>query len=391
MWESNDPLDDYALVHMASAAGDVLVGVALADSVFFSLPVDEAKLRVALYLALTVAPLAVAAPAMIPLLDRGGFRRAISFAAAAGRCLAALYAAPRFDTLLLFPLAFVLLVLSKAHSITKNGLTVAYAPSHEGLVRANARLGRVAVIGAGVAVIPGIVFLKLGGAQSVLYLAAGVYTGSALLNLRLAQPEVARVEGKGPVRGKLPTLATAAAGAAGLRAASGFLLFLLAFALRRSDQPTYWFGVLAASAAAGGFIGDLVAPRLPVWIREEAVVLGSLLGAGVAALLAFATFELWVLALFAGLAGMATEFGRLAFQSLMQRSAPGGAHGRVFVRYEVLFQLAWVGGAFVPAVTPISFRAGIVLLASFYLLVGAAYVARPLWGRSGRGGGTPTP
>src|SRR5712692_7275302 len=80
MWESNAPLDAYALVHMASAAGDALVAIALADSVFFSLPAGQARVKVALYLALTMAPLAVAGPLMAPLLDHGGFRRATSFA-----------------------------------------------------------------------------------------------------------------------------------------------------------------------------------------------------------------------------------------------------------------------------------------------------------------------
>ena len=58
-WNSNDPLDAYSLVHMASAAGDTLVAIALADSVFFSLKPDEARIHVALYLGLTMAPLAV--------------------------------------------------------------------------------------------------------------------------------------------------------------------------------------------------------------------------------------------------------------------------------------------------------------------------------------------
>src|SRR5438309_3804467 len=126
MWHSHDPLDAYALVHMAGAAGDALVALALADSVFFSLKPGAARTHVALYLGLTMAPLAVAGPLLVPLLDRGGFRRVISFAAAAGRAAVAIYAAPHFHSLLLFPSAFGLLVLSKVHGITKNGLTVAY-------------------------------------------------------------------------------------------------------------------------------------------------------------------------------------------------------------------------------------------------------------------------
>ena len=96
------------------------------------------------------------------------------------------------------------------------------------------------------------------------------------------------------------------------------------------------------------------------------------------ALFATAAFQLTVLALFAGFAGMATEFGRLSFQSLMQRLAPDGAHGRVFVRYDMAFQLAWVAGAFVPAVLSFSFRTGVGIMAAFYLVLGAAYSTRPV-------------
>ena len=96
MWRSTDPLDTYGLCHMTSVAGDALLAVALADSVFFSIPVGEAKLKVAAYLALTMLPLALAGPLLVPLLDRAGPRRAISLGAAAGRAAVAIYAAPRF-------------------------------------------------------------------------------------------------------------------------------------------------------------------------------------------------------------------------------------------------------------------------------------------------------
>lgn len=119
MWRSDQPLDTYALCHFTSVAGDALLAVALADSVFFSLPAGEAKLKVAAYLALTMLPLALAGPLLVPLLDRAGPRRAVSLAAAAGRAGVAIYAAPRFGTLLLFPAALVMLVLSKVHAITK--------------------------------------------------------------------------------------------------------------------------------------------------------------------------------------------------------------------------------------------------------------------------------
>jgi hypothetical protein len=375
LWRSDEPLDTYALAHLASAAGDALVAIALAGSVFFEVPVGEAKTRVALYLALTAAPLAVAGPLLVPLLDRAASRRAISFASAAGRTLVALVAAQNIASLLLFPLAFLLLVLSKVHAITKNALTIAYAGPQEALVRANARLGRVAVFGVALASLPGLLLLRFAGSKAVLFTAAGVYAVATALNLRLPHPRVLRRGAEVGPRGSIPQLRTPALGAAGLRAASGFLLFLLAFALRRSGEPAWWFVVLGAAATIGAFAGDLVAPRLPESLREEAVVIACIVGAAIGAVIAFAWNSLAVLSAFALVVGMSGELGRLAFQSLMQRLAPGGAHGRVFVRYEVLFQLAWVAGALVPAMVPIGFRQGFLILFALYVLVGIGYLA----------------
>lgn len=378
LWRSDDPIDAYVLVHLGSAAGDALVAVALADSVFFSIPVGEAQGRVAAYLLLTMAPLAAAGPLLVPVLDRAGPRRAISVAAAAGRAFLALYVAPRTNTPMLYPAVFLLLALSRVHAVTKNGLVLAYAGSEEGLVRANARLGRYAALGAALAAPFGVALLRLGGPASGIYLASAVYAVTALLNLRLPQPRIPRSR---PVavaaRGRIASLSAPALGAAALRAASGFLLFALAFALRRDEQPASWFGVVVGASLAGVLLADIAAPRLRERLREDLVVLASLVGAGLAAFAAFGAFGLPMLAAFGFVAGTATELGRLAFQSLMQREAPVGALGRVFVRYEVIFQLAWVIGALLPALLPIGFRLGVLLLGAFYLAGGASYLAWP--------------
>ena len=380
-WSSDDTLDDFALVHMTSAMGDALFAIALADSVFFSLPVGEARTEVAGYLLLTVAPLAVAAPLLVPLLDRAGPRRAISMGAALGRAALAVYLAPRAQTNVLFAVAFGILVLSKIHGITKNGLTVAYAPPDERGVRSNARLSRWAVAGALIVAGPGVAVLRLSGMAPLLYVAAGAFVVSGLLNLRLPQPRVRNTGGVVAKRGRIPELTVAAFGVGALRAASGFLLFLLAFALRTSDQPTYWFGVLAAAAAIGGFLGDVLAPRAPRNLREEGLVLSAFLVAGVAGVAAFELYGLGALAVFCAIAGTGTEFGRLAFQSLMQRLVPTGAQGRAFVRYEVAFQLAWVAGAFIPAMIYIPFRTGVLILGVFYAIAGAVYLGLPFLAR----------
>lgn len=385
IWDSEDPLDDYALVHMLSASGDALVGLALADSIFFSLPVGQAKVKVALYLGLTMAPLALAAPLLVPMLDHGGFRRAIEFVSAAGRGAAAIFAATRLDSLLLFPATFALLVLSRVHALTKNGLTAAYAS--EELVQANARLGRMAVYGFAVTMPLGLLALKLGAAPAVLYLAAALYLLAGFFTPFLPQPDVPERDVERTARrGRISELATAAAGTAGLRAAHGFVLFLVAFALRRADAPTYWIAVLMAAAVGGTFLGDLLAPRLPRGVREEAIVLFAVVGAGTGAFLAFTAFALPVVAVFVTFVGTATRLGQLAFASLMQRHAPGGAHGRVFVRYEVLFQLSWIVGAFIPAVLPIPFKPGLLVLGGAFFVAAVVFLLPSQ--RAARGAGT---
>jgi hypothetical protein len=203
----------------------------------------------------------------------------------------------------------------------------------------------------------------------------------AIINLRLPHPSVEGGRGKVTVLGAMPAIGAPAIGAAGLRAAAGFLLFLLAFALRRGGYPAYWFGLLGAAGALGSFLGDVVAPRLPRAWREELVVAGCVAIAGIGALLAFQAFTLPVLIVFGLVAGMATESGRLAFQSLAQQLVPTGAFGRVFVRYEVVFQIAWIAGALMPAVLEFDFRGGILVMAGWYVLVGMSFMLWPRWDR----------
>ncbi len=382
MWRSRDPIDAYGLNHLTSVAGDALLAISLSDSIFFSVPVGQARLRVTAYLVLTMLPLALAGPLIAPILDRAGPRRSITFAAAAARCVFAILLAPRLATNWLFPLALAILVCSKVHTIAKNALTMAYASRTDGLMRANARLGRVGLAGA-IAVVPlGILALKAVDPAAPLYLAAVIYAGSALLTARLPEPgpreQVVRAPGdpdRAPM-GRVPRLQLPAMGAVGMRAAAGFLLFLLAFALRDAEVPALWFAVVGGAGIAGGFVADAVAPALRTDRREEAVVIASLSVGAIGALLAWQLYGLPLLTIYAFSAGAAAEFARLAFQALMQRHAPPEALGRVFVRYEALFQVAWVLGAFVPVLLPISFRQGVIVLALFYTVLALVYVVR---------------
>ena len=65
-----------ARTHAAAVAGDTLIALALAGSLFFDIDPSAARSKVALYLAFTMAPFAVVAPLIGPALDRAkGGRR----------------------------------------------------------------------------------------------------------------------------------------------------------------------------------------------------------------------------------------------------------------------------------------------------------------------------
>lgn len=111
-----------------NSAGDALVAVALAGTLFFDVPVDEARGRVALYLLVTMAPFAIVAPLVGPALDRmrSGRRYAIAgtLALRGVLCWALAGAVITGDSVTLFPAAFGVLVLNKAYSVSRDRKSV---------------------------------------------------------------------------------------------------------------------------------------------------------------------------------------------------------------------------------------------------------------------------
>ena len=377
------PFSRLAHTHILATAGDTLVTLALADSVFFSISPNAARERVALYLLLTMAPFVVVAPLLGPALDRSrGGRRTMMFAAAASRALVCFSMAGHLQGLLLFPEAFAVLVLSKAHMVTKSALVPATV-SGEGegeLVSANSRLALVSVVAGFAAAVPGFIILKIGslGAPWVVRLAAVAFAAAALAALRLPRPP----EHKAPppadreeaeLHGATVRLSSTAM--AVLRASVGFLTFLVAFAFRREGAPAWWFGVALATSMVGTFVGNAVAPRLRKFLPEERIILGSLLLVAVVSLAAAQVGGRTFVAIVAAALGFGAGAGKLAFDSIIQRDAPDAVRGRTFARFETRFQLAWVLGAAIPVVIPVPARAGMVVLALASAAAFTAYVA----------------
>jgi hypothetical protein len=101
--------------------GETMFAVSLVGSLFFSVSLDAARPRIVLYLVVTMAPFLVLAPLIGPLIDRvRGGHRMVLLAALGGRALLALILATQLKGLLLYPLAFSILVLAKVFSVSRN-------------------------------------------------------------------------------------------------------------------------------------------------------------------------------------------------------------------------------------------------------------------------------
>src|SRR5438874_8268983 len=134
--------------------------MALAGSLFFSISPSAARGRVFAYLMLTMAPFAVVAPLLGPALDRRrGGRRTMMILSASGRALVSISMANHLQSAWIFPEAFALLVMSKAHMVTKSALVPTTVASESELVEANARLAILSVIAGFIAALPGVAVL----------------------------------------------------------------------------------------------------------------------------------------------------------------------------------------------------------------------------------------
>src|SRR4051812_21289634 len=375
------PFSRLAVTHLMSAGGDAMVTLALAGSLFFSISPNAARGRVALSLVLTMAPFAVVAPFLGPAIDRvRSGRRWMVAGSLAGRAVAAGAMAAFLHSLLLFPAAFFVLVFSKMYAVSKSALVPAVVETDEELVQANSRLTLGAALMGIAAGLPGALVLKLLGARSVLRLALLVFVIGTMLAFRIQQ---VRTEDRPPPAGDVQRVRTrgiplAAIVIAVMRAVVGFLPFLLAFDLRRHHASALWFGVVLLASLGGGLIGAAVAPRLRGHVREESIVIGSLVAVVVAGLVAAYLGGRGAAAGLAAVVGLANGAGKLAFDALVQRDSHDSMRGRAFARFEAIFQSVWVLGALAPVLITMSDRTGAIVIAVATLATVAFYAAARL-------------
>ncbi|MTB12143.1 MAG: hypothetical protein F2930_02155, partial [Actinobacteria bacterium] len=117
------PFQRLSRTHSLMVAGETAMTLALADSLFLSISPDAARTKVILFLAVSMAPFAIVAPFVGPLVDRmRGGQRMVVLLVAVLRALVLIGMARELDSLTLFPLAFASLVLAKTYSIAKSSL-----------------------------------------------------------------------------------------------------------------------------------------------------------------------------------------------------------------------------------------------------------------------------
>jgi Major Facilitator Superfamily len=187
-------LDRLLELTAAGAAADAFVAVALAGTLFFSTSVDQARGRIALTLLITMAPFALLAPVIGPMLDRvRDGRRYIMLGTLLARgllCWGMAGAAQHNDTVTLLPAAFGVLVLQKAYGVTRSAVTPRLLPAKITLVSANARISLAALISSavGVGAAGAVSFLAGGGADGgawTLRVGTVVYLAAIALGIRL--------------------------------------------------------------------------------------------------------------------------------------------------------------------------------------------------------------
>jgi hypothetical protein len=357
--------------------GDVFVTVALADSLFFSVGPDAARPKVLLYLLLTMAPFAVIAPVLGPFLDRTrGGRRLLIAIASAGRAVLCLLMAENINGLLLYPLAFGALVLSKGQSIAKSSLVPSVVADESELVLANSRLALISVIAGAVGGIPAAAILKLTSGAWVLRTAVIVFVAATFAAFGIPRADHAAAEETHEDRAALHTPSIIVAGTAMglLRGVVGFVTFFAAFVLKSAHEPTWVYGALLGASALGNGSGTLFAPQLRKKVREEFILIGALVMPGVLLVFLARSYGRTALLCAGFLIAAGAASGRLAFDSLVQRDGAEAARGRAFARFETRFQLVWVGGGVLAVLFPGGGRAGVFLVALVMLFSGLSYL-----------------
>lgn len=405
-------------LHAVNGAGDVMITIALASTVFFSVPTDEARGRVALYLAITMAPFTLLAPVIGPLLDRLPHGRRYAMAAAMlARALLALLLSEAVITgsLELYPAALGVLVASKAYGVVRSAVVPRLLPKGFSLVKANSRVTLGGLLATGIAAPIGAGLQAL-GPRWPLYGAFVIFVVGMLLSLSLpskvdsakgehkallaadeehlhlhARAEAASDTSKKRrlgLRTVGPGVTHALTANAALRCLSGFLIFFLAFLLREEplggQSAAVSLGIVGVAAGVGNALGTAVGAGLRSRAPEVIIVtvVGVVLGVAVTAAVFFGAVGV---ACLGAVAGFAQAMSKLSLDALIQRDVPEEVRTSAFARSETLLQVSWVVGGGIGMALPLNGSLGFSVAAAI-VAVGWFSTVRGLLSAARHGG-----
>jgi MFS-type transporter involved in bile tolerance (Atg22 family) len=404
IFDQSQPVGRLSLVQVAMLAGDTLVTISLAGSLFFSISPNAAESKVFYYLLFTLAPFSIVSPLLGPLIDRSrSARRAMVVISAVGRAILCPFMAANVHSLLLFPLAFMVLVLSKLYLVTRGALVPEVAASatpgvsgeQASYATLNARLTLLGTVAGFVISVPGVAILKLGGgAPGVLIFDSFVFIGAAIAGTRLpsfgaprgrAIREVGEdlntvlPDGRNPDLVRLqpvahPEVLLGLSAMSIIRGLQGFQIFLLAFGLRRLHVGLYVYGLALSASGVGAIVGLALVGRLRGRMSEQQLLLSALWLIAVSSAGVAVWGALFAQVLLAFLVGLAGAIAQPSFDAMTQRYIPPAAQGRAFARFATRQQLIWVLGSLIPVVVRFHLAQGDAVMAALAGIAGVSYV-----------------
>ncbi|GAA1845939.1 MFS transporter [Asanoa iriomotensis] len=378
-------------LHAASCAGDTLITIGLAATIFFDVPLGEARSKVALYLLVTMIPFALLAPVVGPLLDH--FRHGRRWALAAtflGRAFLVWAVSDNTDSLALYPAAFGVLALSRAYGVARSAAVPRLLPEGLGLSQAGARASIYGTVAGAIAAPIGVAAFAI-GPQWPLRIAAVIFLVGMVISLRLPgradsdPPEqvprpiaaifgALRRNGDRPLSGRL-VIATLI-GSATLRAFYGFLLLFLAFAVKGGYLHTSLFGrdvsdgfalsVMGAALGAGTFLATALGTRLRIHRPVALQSSGLIITAGLAVLTTIG-FSLAMVALLCLVTAVMSGIAKLSNDATIQERVPERLRASAFAHSETILMLAFVAGGGLGLI-PVTGRVGVGILAALAAL-----------------------
>jgi MFS family permease len=363
---------------MMDYAANAAIAVALANTLFFAAATAQSRANVALYLLITVAPFAVVAPVIGPLLDRLQHGRRVAMAVSfAGRAFLLIVMAAHVHDWLLYPAALGFMVLAKSYGVLQAAVIPRVLPPEITLVKTNSRL---TTFGLGAAAVSGVVaagVAALAGSPGALLFTAAICLVGVALCLRIpswvevtegevsASLRTEAINRLGAARSRPPMgrqVVVALWGNGTARVLTGFLTLFVAFVVKaQTEGSPGWqvilLGIVGAAAGAGSFIGNAVGARVHFG-RPDQAILGCVAAGLTMAVLAALVGGIIVAAVTALVAATASAMAKVCLDAVIQRAVPEEARASAFGRSETVLQTAWVTGGALGVLLPPTYWIG---------------------------------